>query len=221
MSGSPFGILEHESSENASEAQVQAADRAAEVQLQMFNTARGDLAPWRTSGINALTQMDRLQSGDYSAFKASPAYQWNLQQGLQAAQRGASATGRMGSGAYLKDLTKYAEGLASNEFSNFYNRYQNMAQLGQAAAAGQASGALQTGNDLANTYQNAGQAQAAGILGKSNAIGNAMGQAGYNVGNWATQNSLANYAPAYGSQWGGWGGTIAGSAEGANMMLWL
>ena len=309
MSGSPFGILESQASEKASEAQLASADKAIAAELQMYNQGRADLGPWREAGagaINALwgtqgtaatpaqtiqgapiygttttggggggmvynSYLDQwmpanaqgttssqqiigyqpsttipaspgtpgttglIQAGP-GEFKASEGYQWTLGQGLQAQQRQAAATGRMGSGAYLKDATKYAEGLASTEYDNFLNRYYKsldpyfrMAGYGSNVAMSGANSASQTGNALANIYQNAGASSAAGILGQYGAYSNALTNAGNQVGNYLMQNKPSwaqntgyqagwGYSPAGQSYWGN---TLAGSAAGADSMMWL
>jgi hypothetical protein len=339
MSGSPFGILEYQAAGKASEAQTKAAELAAQTQLQMYETSREDLAPWRQAGEWALNQLigtpgtsertiggqpiygnaggtaatgnalaaDKwVDPGGYwtweeqtnwetgqpelkkvyvqpqsylhgdmppqiggagaqqtqsqitgytptqtipategtpgllagpGEFTESPSYQFVLGEGLKGIQRGASATGRLGSGAYMKDVTKYAEGLASTEYDNFLRRYYeslnpyfSLAGMGQISSGQSATNALTTGNALAQTYQNQGAAQAAGILGQGQAMSNQFGYAGNALGNWAMQNygsglGGAGYGAAAMPTWGaggaGWSGTTAGSAAGANMMLWL
>jgi hypothetical protein len=166
--------------------------------------------------------------GDMSAFYRSPDYAWTKQQGLQGIQRAASATGRLGSGDYLKDATKYAEGLASTEYNNFMNRYQALIGVGQASAAGQAAANQGYGNAAADNALYSGQAQAAGILGQYNSLSNNMGNAGNQVGNWLVQNKPwaqnTGYQPGWGYSSAGqgyWGNTLAGSAGGADSMMWL
>jgi hypothetical protein len=110
--------------------------------------------------------------------------------------------------------------LASNEFSNFYNRWQNIYQGGQSAAARQATNTLASANTVGQLYQDAGNAQASGTLGVMNAGTNALRNIGQQALNQYYQNPSATYGPSWNSL-GGWGNTVAGSAEGANMMSWL
>jgi hypothetical protein len=55
-------------------------------------------------------------------FKASPGYQWALDQGKQAIEHNAAAQGGLMSGDTLKELTKYAIGAADQDYGNSYNR---------------------------------------------------------------------------------------------------
>ncbi len=51
-----------------------------------------------------------------------PGFKARLQEGQDALQRSAAAKGTLLTGGTLKDLTDYSQNLASNEFSNVYNR---------------------------------------------------------------------------------------------------
>ena len=57
----------------ASKTQADAANQATQTQLEMFNTARSDLAPYNTAGQAATTTLASLyglngQTPDYSSF---------------------------------------------------------------------------------------------------------------------------------------------------------
>lgn len=82
-------------------------------------------------GDKALTRLDALTAPGGAAYAAEdPGYQWRLQQGLDAAQNSAVAQ-RMGmSGNTLAALNNYAQGAASQEFGDTFNRYLQMAQMG-------------------------------------------------------------------------------------------
>lgn len=83
-----------------------------------------------------LSMTDPARAGEYQA--RDPGYQWRLQQGLEATQNAAVAR-RMGmSGNTLAALNNYAQGAASQEFNNSYNRYLQGAQLGYRGRAASA-----------------------------------------------------------------------------------
>jgi hypothetical protein len=195
MSGSPFGILEAYSANEAAETQGEAANRATQIQREMYYQGRADVAPWREAGANALTKLQGMVNAGPGEFKESPSYQFALSEGQQGIQRAASATGRLGSGAYLKDATKYAEGLASQEYTNFLNRYyqsltpfQSLSGLGQTTAAQMANSSNALGNSIAQNELYAGSASAAGTIGSYGAIGKAMGEGARAVGSWGLNN---------------------------------
>lgn len=160
-------------------------------------------------------------------FKESEGYLWTLGQGLQAQQRQASATGRLGSGAYIKDATKYAEGLASTEYDNFLRRYYQslepyftMMTGGTRAASSLQGTGTSTANALSALQQYSGNAQAAGALGSAypwTQLANAPGESGFlqnslrrlfgNTGSSGYDPSMLNYGGTtnYSSQLNPWG----------------
>lgn len=113
--------------------------------------------PSRNIGLSALSNLSGLVQGttldeegnvidispeDRQAllqdlFTESPGYQYRLEQGVQALERGASARGDLLGGRQLKELTRFGQGEASAEFGNFMNRLSSLAGTGQAATQGQ------------------------------------------------------------------------------------
>jgi hypothetical protein len=79
--------------------------------------------------------------------ESDPGYQFRLQQGLGALEGSAAARGGLFSGQTGKDLTDYAQGMASQEYQNAFNR-----DLAQKQNLGQAYG-LGSGQNLAQQQQ--------------------------------------------------------------------
>lgn len=172
----------------ASDAQVQASREAIQAQLEMYYQSRKDLAPWREVGAEALkTVRSRLEKvPTEKEFAKSPSYNFLLNEGLKARARSASATGRIDSGAAIKEATRYGQGLASTEYSNYITNWLNtkinpflsLAGSGQVSAGQSASGALQTGTNIGQNYLAAGNARASGYINQANAFtGGATGVA--------------------------------------------
>lgn len=146
-------------------------------------------------------------------FEESPAYQFNLDQGLQAINKAAASRGDYYAPATLQDVGKFSQGLASNEFQNAYNNYNTdqenvwrrlfgVSESGRGAAAGVGElGSRAAGAASANTI-GAGNAQAAGIIGGANALAQGFGGA-YNA---YLQQQILNNMPTYGWSGGGGGG---------------
>ena len=137
---------------------------------------------------------------------ATPGYQFDLNQGLQATQNSNAAQGRGVSGAALKGAASYATGLANNtlltqqgifqqNLNNVLGPLQNLAGQGQASAAnvGQSNtaGAANTGQAAAGV----GQAQSAGLTGAGNSL--SLGALGYLT---AGGNPLSS-GPKFGGTW--------------------
>jgi hypothetical protein len=183
------------------------------------------------SGIASLFQPFSYTAGQY---QQSPGYQFTLQQGLQAIQNQASATGMNLSPNTMKDLSGYAEGLANQDYQqsyqNAYNAYTlnqsnmlnalgGMAGYGNTAANNLGSAAGSTGANVASTISNtannvsanqigAGNALAAGQVGSANALSGGLN----NLANTYTQSALLNQFMNPSSGAGGYNFTMPSTA---------
>lgn len=196
------------SASKASEAQTNAANTAANTSLSMYNTTRGDLSPYRQIGQTASDQLTSRLSDltspitmDESTLRNTPGYQFNLTQGLKAAQNSAAARGLGTSGAALKGASTFATGLADstyqNQFNNAvtnqtnaYNRLKGLVDTGENAAAQTGTAGTAAANTAAGAQIGAGNAQAAA----SNAIGSSIAGAANNIGGYAAYKGL--YSPS-------------------------
>lgn len=97
---------------------------------------------------------------DMSVFFNSPDYAFNLAEGQKAIDRSLAARGRALSGAGVRAGVRYASGLASGEFSNFYNRLASQAGLGQTATSNTAAAGMQAAGNIGNAYMANGANQA-------------------------------------------------------------
>lgn len=79
-------------------------------------------------------------SGPYDPIN-DPSYQFRLKQGMDAIQSAAAARGMLNSGRTLKELLRYGQDYASQEYMNEYTRRLNLSQLGLQAAMSQLGGA--------------------------------------------------------------------------------
>lgn len=119
-----------DSATEATEAVVEASDADLDFQREVFEQQREDTAPWREAGAATLQRMQEgMDSGafDPGEFKFhftqdDPSYQFRLNEGVNALDRGASARGRLSSGAQDKAITRFGQGLASQEYGNAFNR---------------------------------------------------------------------------------------------------
>lgn len=111
------------------------------------------------------------QESAVNRFRASPGYQFAQQQGQQAIQRQAAARGLGGGGAATRELARYGQGLADQQYGAYQNRLQGLASQGRqvsetaAGQAGQAGRGLaglgeQYAGQLGSIYQGMGQSAA-------------------------------------------------------------
>lgn len=159
------------------------------------------LQPYVQAGLPALQQQQALagtlgpeaQRQAIAQIEQSPQMQSMLQQGENALLQQASATGGLRGGNVQAALAQFRPQLLSQLIDQQYGRLgglttlgqtttQNLAQLGQASAAGQAAGGLETARSIGDLIGQAGAAQAGGIMGKGQSaqstFGNILGTAG-------------------------------------------
>jgi hypothetical protein len=103
-------------------------------------------------------------------FQQSPGYQWQLSEGLRAEMLERRLVVSHG-GAAIKAEETFGQGLANQDFTNYYNLLMGLSTLGENAAAGGAStanaagaAAQQAGNTQSSIYGGA----AAGLGGTIN-----------------------------------------------------
>jgi hypothetical protein len=178
-------------------------------------------APANLHGLLTKTFDQQFVAPDAITEQNDPGYQARLKLGTQALQNSAAAHGDLLGGNTLNALQQYGQDYASNEYqnvynralqnyntnfnvfnanqSNLYNRFANIAGLGQTTAqqlgnvgmgtAGQIGNTLMTsGAQIGQQMNNAAAARASGYVGGANAWGGAMG----NLSNLAQMYSIMN-----------------------------
>lgn len=165
-------ILGANASSKAASTQAGSADRATELQREMFNKQLELQEPFRQAGVNAL---NKIESGDIMG-SMDPSYSFRFQEGLKALDRQAAARGGLISGGALKAAQRYGQEFASNEFGNAYNRLASRAGFGQTASTNMGGAAGQFGANAGNLMTGAGAARASGYVGGANALTSGLGQ---------------------------------------------
>jgi hypothetical protein len=228
------GYMGAQASKEAAREQRRAAQQQLELQRQMYNQQRADFEPFRAAGSQAQNALmlglglggTPAQEGygalmrDFSMadYEADPGYQFRLQEGLKALDRQAAARGGTLSGSALKGTQRYAQDVASQEYSNAFNRYManrasklgalgGLVSTGAGAAQGLAGAAGQFGQLGGQTLADIGNARASGIMGPANAYAGALGgisnaAMGYGMMNalGGTGGRTSSYEPMYQSQ---------------------
>jgi len=199
--------------QQAAQTQANAANYAANLQNQAFQTTQQNLSPYMNIGTQAMNPYLSLlglgsqgSAGMMSQLENMPGYQFALQQGLGAANS-ASGSGLNLSGAQQKGLANYSSGLASQTYNSLLGNLANAVGTGQNAAAGLGSAGMNTATAMGNNLTAGANATAAGQIAGGNAqtnmLNSLMGLGQGAAGIYA----LGNYAPAGGksliSQLGG------------------
>lgn len=154
------------------------------------------LKPYVDVGPEALAQQRVLaglegpekQREAINALAANPEFQALSKQGEEAMLQNASATGGLRGGNIQGALAQYRPQMLQDYIGQQYNRLggltalgqttsQNIAQLGQASAAGTAAAGLQTGADIAGLYGDIGAARAGKFLSQGQMWGGILGAA--------------------------------------------
>lgn len=187
------------------------ADWAAAQGVHVRNVNRADTSPWRGAGIGAVNQLTRLlglggfrtvkdsagldhweldpsnaageQQSAFSEWQRDPGYQWRMDEGIKARDRSAASKGMLLSGAQRKALDTWGQGLASEEYGNYFNRLAQMAGAGQNAVNQTGSIAASTLGPTAQSAISAGQSRQSGY----NALASGIIRADNNAQKWASR----------------------------------
>lgn len=187
----------------AAEIQAAAARDAIAEQRRQYDQSRADMMPWMEAGRGALGQLqgrlpeltERFTGAD---LQNDPGYQFELQRGQDAINAAARATGISASGATLKELLGFGQGLASTKFNEAFNRHQaenssiynmlaGISGTGQVTAGQVAGLGANAAGSIGSLMGQGANAQAAGRIGGANSWLNAIGNA---WNGWQQQNTL-------------------------------
>jgi hypothetical protein len=155
--------------------------------------------PFRGSRNLANSQLQNLMQNPGSMAN-DPAGQWQMQQGVQATNRGIAAQHQTNSGNAQMELMQYGQGLANQQYNNRLGQIGQMASQGASPAAGaemqlkalaSAQGGLSAGH--AQLMQSAGQfgSSIGGGLGNMFGGGNSASP-DYSGNDWGTYGGMSS-----------------------------
>jgi hypothetical protein len=181
----------------AANAQAAAGREAIAANAENFQQMKAMVQPYYTAGYDTLqSQLDLLgENGPEAQQKAiayiasDPMAQAMAQQGEQGILQNASATGGLRGGNVQAALAQFRPQLLQSMINDRYSKLQGITQLGQAAAAQQASSQLNYGQQTSNLLTGIGNAQAQGLIGAG-----AANAAGYNAIGGAIQGAAGSVA---------------------------
>ncbi len=162
------------SQKEAGRIQSEGFEKGIAEQRRQFDLSRTDLAPFLQGGLQGQSMLLNLLQQPGS-FTQDPGAQFALQQGVKARDRSAAARGGLGAGAHLKDLERFGQGLASQQFNNRIQQLLQLAGGGRQVAQSQAQLGQQSSSNIANLMGQAAGAQAAGVVGQGNALRGLIG----------------------------------------------
>jgi hypothetical protein len=120
-----------------------------------------------------------------SDFQKDPGYEFRMAEGQKALERSAAARGGLQSGGFMKNLSRYGQDYASNEFANArnrfnedrtlkFNRLSSIAGLGQTANNQIGSAGQNYANQVGNNMMGAANAQGAAGIANANMWGSTL-----------------------------------------------
>jgi len=198
------GIIGQQGAQAGGNMAANAANQAAQLQQQEAGRARQAMSPWSSTGIGALGKIASLlglgtlamsdpsnpnsfwgidgsnakqrQDEALNAFQTSPGYQWRKTEGVNALDRSAAAKGLLLSGAQVKGVQAFGDGLASEEYRNYMADLMATSGMGQGAAASASKTSASLTSGAANNIAQGGMARGSGYAQGANALASGIGQ---------------------------------------------
>jgi hypothetical protein len=203
---------------DAASAANASAQSQIDLQRRMYEEGVARQQPFYQAGVNALPgylsgigQNGELVRGFTMAdYQADPGYAFRLSEGQKQLDRQAAMRGGQISGSSLKAAARFGQDMASQEYSNAYNRFRDTQGLRRNALAGVTGFAPTAANAMGNLGQNyatgAGNAMANQGVTSANAL--LAGQQARASSYGQVGSALSKYLGAGGSFGGGGGGTF-------------
>lgn len=131
------------------------------------------------------TQQQAMEDA-FAKFRATPGYQFGLDEGNKQVQASAAARGGLNSGATLKALQRYGTNYADQQgYTPYMNRLASLAGMAQTSTNTTGAQGASVAQNMGNNLINAGQARAQGTYDSANAWSNFGQQAMGAIGQWA------------------------------------
>jgi hypothetical protein len=157
--------------------------------------AQGRVVPYTTAGAEATKNLSDLANQKFTFSQDDPSYQFRLQEGAKALSRSQAASGNLLGGAAAKSVARYGQNMASTEYQNAFNRFQQNRQTSGSMLgflAGQGLNASQYAGNVG--MQGAEYGGNVGLQGAQFNAGLGMNAAQYggNARMWSAGNQAAN-----------------------------
>lgn len=170
--------------------QDSATERSVGALRDAENRGRADLAPWMQAGSQALEAysgelgLTQPNGQPYvSKFRETAGYQFKKAEGEKSVVNNMRAMGMGASGAAMKALNKYGQGIADQEHDQYIDRLGGLSAAGQNAASTAAGLSAQIGGNIAGTVMQGAGNNIGTVLNGANQNSNAvMTGAGNNAG---------------------------------------
>ena len=170
--GSIFSGGSDDAAQQAAQTQSASADRAIDLQRESRDLARKDLQPFKDAGQSQLSPLSSLISdpnAQLNFIQNNPFFKALADDAQSRLFSNQAARGKVGSGGTAQALQNSLLLLGQGLLDNNINQRMGLATMGQNAAAGQGTVAMQSGNAISDLITGQGNALAAGQVGAANA----------------------------------------------------
>ena len=157
---------QREGAKNSADAVLKSTEKNIDFQKWLWGEQKGLTQPWVNAGSKALNDYQSEINKPFE-FEKTPGYDFRKSEGLKGIENSAAARGMQLSGRTLKNIGRWSQSFASNEFDrgyarrqDFLGRLQGLSQVGANASAGQATSGGVMGGRVGNSILGGGQAQA-------------------------------------------------------------
>jgi hypothetical protein len=152
---------------------------------QAFKSANGvPLGPYQDPNAPGTFQSPaNMAMTPKLGFRETPGYQFAVQEGERGVVNNLGALGMRNSGAALKALTRFRQGMADQEYGTYMNRLSGAAGMGQTQTANTNAMMGQAAQGISQGMGDAGAARGSGYVGASNAWSGALGGVANTAGN--------------------------------------
>lgn len=182
-------------------------------QRRQYDQNRADLKPYMDIGYKSLGSIQDMlgyngqeaQQKAMAQFRSDPGYQFSLDQGRKSIEGGAAARGGLYSGRTLMALNDYGQGMADQQYGNYYNRLWNNANMGRGTATGVADMGTNFANSMSGLYGQRGQITSNRAMGDARAMGTMASTIGANQQE-GFNNGINTATSLYSAYMGGGGG---------------
>lgn len=178
------GAMGADAANKAAQDQAAASGNALALQNKQYQQNRQDTLPWLAAGQAAvqqyagelgLTKTNADGTPFTSQFNKTPGYDFQVQEGEKGVVNNLAALGMKGSGAALKSLTRFRQGLADQTYNNYLDRLSAVTVGGQNQANTNAAAGTNNAINVGGLGIDAANARASGYINSSNATTNALG----------------------------------------------
>lgn len=190
------GLFGMSSASKAAKAQKQAAAAQLAEQKRQYEQTRTDLAPWRTTGGNALDRVAGslgLQGGAgydraLKGYTESPYLAELVKRTGSAVEASRAARGGLFSGGTAQEIADRTGQLYLGDWNNYLGRLDQTSAQGLGATGTGAAFGQQSADNISNIHGNIGNINANKYANQSNIFSNTLGQITQGLGsvNWGT-----------------------------------